>query len=50
MNEWLTATRPPGDRVGTEPELIATETSDDTRRRALNAFWSLLRTPGYEEW
>ena len=50
VNDWLTATRPPGDRVLTEPKPVTAGSSEDTRSRALNAFWSLLRTAGYEEW
>lgn len=50
VNEWLTATRPPDNQILTEPEPVTTMDLDDTRSRALNAFWSLLKAASYEEW
>lgn len=50
VNEWLTAARPPVNRIEVESKLVTAEDSSDTRGQALNAFWSLLKTAGYEEW
>ena len=49
VNEWLTAARPPVNRVGLESEPVIADNLSDTRGRALNAFWSLLMAAGYEE-
>ena len=49
LNDWLDVLRPPGNRISTESKPVVIEESDDTRSRALNAFWSLLRTACYEE-
>lgn len=50
VNEWLTAARPPANRVNVGSEHVIEEDSIDTRGRALSAFWSLLKTAEYEEW
>lgn len=50
VNEWLIATRPPDNQILTEPEPVTTVDLDDTRSRALNAFWSLFKAASYEEW
>ena len=49
LNEWLKAPRPPVNPISNESVPVVIEELDDFRSRALNAFWSLLKTAGYEE-